>query len=221
MSSHLEHASVRAYTIGFVLSLVFTFIPYYLVVEKIITANTLLLTILGFGILQMLVQVFFFLHLGRGPKPLYNVFFFAATVVTILVVVGGSLVITHNLHYSMTPSEQIMRLVNDEGIYEVNGKKTGACQGKHPNHQIMIMGNAAIPQKIIAKKCDTLTFLNHQGKTIIIGFGEHPNHTPYAGVSEYMIRAGQNETITLSQTGTFKFHNHLNPATSGSFTVRK
>lgn len=221
MNHQHENASIRAYTIGFILSLIFTFIPYYLVTHKLAASTTLLLMILGFGVLQMLVQVFFFLHLGRGPKPLYNVFFFGMTVTTILIVVGGSIVITNNLHYSMTPSDQLLRIVNDEGIYAIDGQKTGACQGKHTNHQMMFMNDAVIPKTIQANRCDTLTFMNHESKSIIIGFGEHPAHNPYAGVSEYRLGAGQNETITLSETGRFTFHNHLHPETSGGFTVQK
>ncbi len=123
---------------------------------------------------------------------------------TILVVVGGSIIITNNLHYSMTPSEQLMRIVNDEGIYAISGKKTGACQGQHANHQMMIMNDVVTPTSIDAARCDTLTFMNHQGRTVIVGFGAHPDHTPYAGVSEYSIGAGQNKTITLSETGFFR-----------------
>ena len=69
-----ERGTITSYVIGFLLSLVFTAIPYYLVVNKTVEGNTLLATILGFAVLQMAVQIFFFLHLGRGPKPLYNVF---------------------------------------------------------------------------------------------------------------------------------------------------
>lgn len=221
MSKPHDHATVGTYTVGFILSLIFTIIPYYLVVEKVVSGTTLLTTILGFGVIQMLVQVFFFLHLGRGPKPLYNVFFFAMTVGTILVVVGGSIIITNNLHYSMTPSDQLMRIANEEGIYEIDGKKTGACQGKHNNHQIMFMDGAVTPTTTNADKCDTLTFINHENKTVIVGFGDHAGHTPYAGVTEYDIPPGRNKTITLSETGNFTFHNHLDVETNGSFTVRE
>ena len=74
-----EHGTTRSYVIGFVLSLIFTVIPYYLVTNKTIAGSALLATILGIAVLQMFIQIFFFLHLGRGPKPFYNVVFFFAT----------------------------------------------------------------------------------------------------------------------------------------------
>ena len=115
------HKTINSYIVGFVLSLIFTAIPYYMVVNQTVTGTSLLLTILGFAVLQMLVQIFFFLHLGRGPKPLYNVVFFASTVGIILVVVGGSIVIINNLHYNKSPSDQTKSLVEGEGIYQIDG----------------------------------------------------------------------------------------------------
>lgn len=214
---------MRAYTIGFILSLIFTFIPYYLVVNDVMTGMSLLLTILGFGIMQMLVQVLFFLHLGRGPGPTWQQVFFVATIVTILVVVGGSIVITRNLHYGMKPSatEQTKKLINDEAIYQIGGEETGACEGQHTNHQIVIRNNQPEPMNTTAQKCDTLTFITEDDVDRIIGFGTHPNHETYAGETELIVLKGRNKTITLSETGTYRFHDRKMPAMAGYFTVVK
>lgn len=214
-----ENATMRAYVTGFILSLVFTFIPYYLVVSKLVTGNSLLTTILAFGVLQMIVQVTFFLHLGRGPKPNWNLFFFISTVGIILVVVGGSIVITNNLHYNMKPSDQAKSLVNGEAIYQIGGEQTGACEGQYANHQITIKNDLVTPLHTVAQRCDTLTFINDDSDVKNIVFGEHPEHKAYAGESEYIIRKGHNKTITLSELGTYEFHDHLQPETAGDFTV--
>src|SRR5689334_1080476 len=109
-SSKRERGTLESYAIGFSLSFLLTAIPYYLVVHKSASSNLLLTAIIGFAVMQMLTQIFFFLHLGRGPKPLYNVAFFAATVGIILVVVGGSIFIMNHLHYNMTPQEASRQL---------------------------------------------------------------------------------------------------------------
>ncbi len=214
-----EHGTMQSYVIGFVLSLVFTVIPYYLVVHKTISGRSLLLTILGFAVIQMIIQITFFLHLGRGPKPRWNLFFFVSTVGIILIVVGGSIMIIHNLHYNMLPSDQIKKLANDEAIYQIDGEKTGACEGQHLNHQITIKNGQVSPLHTDAGKCDTLTFINEDDQIRDIAFGEHPQHESYAGESELTVRKGQGKTITLSQSGTYKFHDHLQESTAGDFTV--
>ena len=217
--SQHEHKTVESYIIGFILSLIFTFIPYFLVVNHTVVDGGLYLTILGFAVLQMLVQVIFFLHLGRGPKPFYNVGFFIATVGIMLVVVVGSIVIINNLHYNMLPTDQIKRLINDEAIYQVGGEKTGACQGQHVNHLVTIKNGQVSPVRTLAIKCDTLTILNEDKISREISFGSHPQHLSYAGLNQLMIRKGLSKTITLSEAGTYQFHDHLHEATSGSFTV--
>jgi len=219
-TSHTKNSgNSRSYIVGFLLSLLFTFIPYKLVVDQTITGTSLLTTILAFAFLQMLVQIVFFLHIGRGPKPRWNLYFFVATFGVILMVVVGSIFIINNLHYNMMPSDQVKKLVNDEGIYQINGEKTGACKGQHNNHQITIKDNIATPQFINAKKCDTLTFINEDNQEREITFGSHPAHAPYAGELELPVKKRRNKTITLSELGLYSFHDHLQPEVMGKFTV--
>lgn len=214
-----EHGTVLSYVVGFVLSLVFTFTPYYLVVNKSISGTTLVATILGFALMQMVIQILFFLHLGRGPKPLYNVVFFISTVGIILVVVGGSLFIMKHLHYNMSPTEVTKNRAEKEGIYQVGGNKTGACQAIGADHKITIGNGDVSPDYMTANLCDTLTFISQDDVLHEITFGSHPNHRTYSGEGELSLRKGRNKTITLNQSGEYKFHDHLNPNLTGDFTV--
>jgi cytochrome o ubiquinol oxidase subunit IV len=213
------HGTTASYVVGFLLSLVFTAVPYYMVVSKTLTGTALLAAILGFAVVQMLIQIFFFLHLGRGPKPLYNVVFFVFTVGTILVVVGGSIFIMNNLQYNMTPAEVVKKLAQDEAIYQIGGEKTGACQGTHENHQVTIRDGRVTPVHVEAQLCDTLTFLNQDEEVREIAFGLHPQHSGYSGEDELLVRKGRGKTITLNQVGTYRFHDHLEPDIAGSFRV--
>lgn len=214
-----EHKTMNSYIVGFILSLIFTLIPYYMVVNQTVSGNALLATILGFALVQMIIQIVFFLHLGRGPKPFYNIVFFASTVGIILVVVGGSIVIINNLHRNKSPSDQTKVLVEGEGIYQVGGKKTGACQGQHDNHIVTFKNGVMTPQTTVAYKCDTLTFSNQGTESIDITFGEKDQRAAYAGESEYIIRSGKNKTITLSETGTYRFYDRLQPDNAGYFSA--
>jgi cytochrome o ubiquinol oxidase operon protein cyoD len=222
-SHHEEHGTTGSYVIGFVLSLIFTIIPYYLVVEKVVSGMTLLATILGFAIVQMIIQIVFFLHLGREKKPHWQLLFFISTVGIILVVVGGSIWIIHHLHYNMTPvtpDGASKKLIEDEGIYQIQGQKTGACQGQYTTYKITIKDGVPSPSHIDAHKCDKLTFINEDDKTHYIMFGtlEHPE--AYAGEDMLTVTKRRAKMIVLSETGTHRFHDHLNSKTAGDFTVR-
>lgn len=214
-----EHGTVQSYIIGFILSLIFTLIPYYLVVNQNISGRSLLVTIIGFAVVQMIIQITFFLHLGRGPKPDWNLFFFISTVGIILVIVGGSIFIMDQLYKNMSPSDQTKKLVSGEGIYQIDGKETGACQQLYDNHKIVIKNGQASPLYVIAQRCDTLTFINEDDKVREITFGPHPDHGVYAGEDELVVRKGRGKSITLSETGTHRFHDHLDPTAAGAFTV--
>lgn len=216
-----EHGTVASYVVGFILSLVFTFIPYYLVVNKVIAGSVLLAIILAIAFIQMFVQIFFFLHLGRGPKPLYNVLFFGATFATILVVVAGSIFIMNNLYHNMAPSDIDKKLIEKEGIYQINGERTGACQGKGANHKVIIKDGQARPFVTEARLCDTLTFINEDDVLREMAFGAHPRHDSYGGETEVVVRKGRPKTITLNQAGDYLYHDHLDPVTNGQFIVRE
>jgi cytochrome o ubiquinol oxidase operon protein cyoD len=218
-----EHGTMTSYVIGFLLSLVFTAIPYYLVVNKIITGNSLLATIIGFAVLQMAVQIFFFLHLGRGPKPLYNVAFFISTVTIILVVVLGSIfIMDHLMNYSMiAPKATTTKLAQDEGISQVGGEKTGACANIGINHQVIIQNGLVSPLHTEAHLCDSLTFINQDDTVRDIAFGSYPHHEVYGGETGSAVHKAHPETITLNQSGSHLFYDYSHPETAGYFVVTK
>lgn len=218
-SKKRQHGTALSYVVGFILSLIFTIIPYYMVVNESATGTPLLVTILGFAVLQMFIQIFFFLHLGRGPKPLYNVIFFFATAGTIVVVIGASILIMNNLYSNMTPDEVTLRQAQKEGIAQVGGQETGACTENKQNHTISINKGVVTPVYIEAKRCDTLTFINNDSQPREMAFGTHPNHDSYGGETEIELSKGKPETITLNQAGEYMFHDHFDPATSGYFDV--
>lgn len=217
--AHDEHGSIRSYVIGFIASLVLTIVPYYLVTREIMTGSTLVLIILGIAMLQMFVQIFFFLHLGRGPKPFYNVVFFFATASFIVLVVGASLLIMDNLYRNMSPQEVTLRLAQDENIAEVGGKETGACQGNNDNHIVQIRDGMVLPSHVYAERCDTLSFSIEDDIDRMIMFGTDDDPASYGGMDDVMVRSDRNKIITLNETGSFSYHDHSDPSVIGNFTV--
>lgn len=214
-----EHGTVQSYVIGFLLSLLFTLIPYYLVVNQLLPSSPLLTTILVIAVVQMIIQIVFFLHLGRGPKPLYNVVFFVSTVGIILVVVVGSIWIMHHLNYNMTPQDMSKKLIEKEGVHQIHGEETGACRGNKANHRVTISSGMVSPLHTEARLCDTLTFINEDDMVREIMFGTYPERQTYGGETYLTVRKGRSKTIALNQEGTYQFHDHIDPAVTGHFTV--
>jgi cytochrome o ubiquinol oxidase subunit IV len=112
-------ARVNAYIIGFVSSVATTLIAYALVVNRVWPTGVLIIVIAALAVVQLAIQLIFFLHLGeeKGPRWKLVTFSFALIVVGILVV--GSLWIMDNLNYNMmhfTPAQQDQYLKDNEGI---------------------------------------------------------------------------------------------------------
>ena len=61
---HTEHGTYSSYILGFVLSIALTLIAYFLVVEKLFTSSELLIAVNSLAIIQLFVQLYFFLHFG-------------------------------------------------------------------------------------------------------------------------------------------------------------
>ena len=123
MSEHNHHAkthegSFASYTLGFVLSVVLTIVPYYLVVHLVLRGWTLAVTLLVFAIAQLMVQLFMFLHVGNESQPRWRMQSFIFAVVVVLILVVGSIWIMQSLNYRMTPMSHNtdQYIIKDEGF---------------------------------------------------------------------------------------------------------
>ncbi|MEK7339834.1 MAG: cytochrome o ubiquinol oxidase subunit IV [Verrucomicrobiota bacterium] len=99
-----ETGVFKAYLTGFLLSILLTLAAYFIVVEHIFNNRVLVSTIIGLGIIQMFIQLLFFLHLGQEPKPYWNCQLFLFMLTILLILVMGSLWIMENLRYNVMPN---------------------------------------------------------------------------------------------------------------------
>jgi len=221
IESRPGHGSVTSYVIGFLLSLIFTLIPYSLVIHQSLDKNALLATILGFALLQMVVQMIFFLHLGREKKPHWNLFFLVSTIGIILLVMVGSLWIMSHLSHGMSSMNVTDKIVTGEAIYQVNGVQVGTCSGNGTNHRIVLLGNVPTPRHTDAQICDTLTIMTQDNVTRALMFGPRAKAETYAGETSVSVSPKQSAVITLTQLGTHTFHDRKVNGPTGDFTVTR
>lgn len=108
-SEQQPHASsVASYVIGFVLAVTLTLVAYFIVVNHLLSGMALAMTLMGLAAVQLLVQLVFFLHLGRDRKSRWNVASFYFMLLVLLILVVGSLWIMNNLNYNMMMSPEEM-----------------------------------------------------------------------------------------------------------------
>lgn len=120
--SGAAHGSLAGYTVGFVLSIVLTLAAYAVVTYHlhVPTAAPLWIPvalILGLAVVQLVVQLVCFLHLGKESKPRWNLMVFMFMLMILVILVFGSLWIMNNLNYhSMSPTDMNNYIIRQEGI---------------------------------------------------------------------------------------------------------
>jgi len=91
-----------SYLIGFILSGVFMLAIYWLVVHRALPTHSLYNAIAIFAVVQLIVQVLFFLRLNaRTESSRWALISFLFTIFIIAIVVVGTLWIMYNLNYYM------------------------------------------------------------------------------------------------------------------------
>lgn len=116
---HTRNSAVpyKSYVVGFVLSVLTTLLAYFFVVNELWPKETLVYIVMAIAVVQLIVQVVFFLHIGRGSR--WKLITFIFTILIVAIVVVGSIWIMDNLNYNMmdmTPQEQQQYMSEHEGI---------------------------------------------------------------------------------------------------------
>lgn len=95
------YGTYRSYITGFLLSIVITLAAFYIVgYEVFSTANTYIAVAI-LAVIQLYVQLVFFLHLSTHSKARWNLVSFAFTVIIVAILVIGTLWIMYNLYANM------------------------------------------------------------------------------------------------------------------------
>lgn len=89
------------YWIGFVTSLVLTLGAYILASGRIVSGIELIIVLGGLALVQMLVQLVFFLHLADETRPRFRLVSFGFMTIILVIVVAGSLWIMYHLNRNM------------------------------------------------------------------------------------------------------------------------
>lgn len=100
---HGWNVSLKPLALGLVFSLILILSAYRIVTYYHLTSMTLVYTIFALGIIQAVVQLIFFLHLGLESKPHWYMITFLFTILVLVIIIGGSIWIMNNLNYHLMP----------------------------------------------------------------------------------------------------------------------
>ena len=102
------HATVKGYVIGFLLSVVLTAIPFWLVMAKVLPSTLTSIIILAFAALQMIVHIVYFLHLDRRSQGGWNLLALVFTAIVLFILLSGTIWVMLHMNENMMPVDPAM-----------------------------------------------------------------------------------------------------------------
>ena len=100
----MPHVSFKGYMTGFILSVILTAIPFWLVMAKVIPDNKITTVIvLGFAVIQVIVHMVYFLHLDTTSESGWNMLALIFTAMLLVIMFAGSLWVMYHMNTNMMP----------------------------------------------------------------------------------------------------------------------
>lgn len=99
------HAAVKGYAVGFLLSVVLTAIPFWLVMGHALPSpRVTAFVILAFAAVQMVVHMVYFLHLNAKVEGGWSLLALVFTGALVVIMLAGSIWVMYHLNANMMPT---------------------------------------------------------------------------------------------------------------------
>jgi plastocyanin len=130
--------------------------------------------------------------------------------IVIFVLIGGVFMLTRDSNETVAPGKSPADTTKDIPATGVDSATS----------TITYTNDGFSPSTITVSSGTTITIKNDSSKSLQFASNDHPTHTKNPELNGSTIDAGQSQTITVTQTGTNGYHNHLNPSDTGTIVVQ-
>ena len=103
--------SLSGYLTGFILSVILTAVPFYLVMTGLLgDKQSTALVITAFAAVQIVVHMIFFLHMNTSSEGGWTMMALIFTIIMVMIAMTGSLWVMHHLNVNMMPTHEMGRM---------------------------------------------------------------------------------------------------------------
>ena len=107
------HGSRKGYLTGFIVSVILTAIPFWLVMAHVVTDSRVATgLIMAFALVQIVVHMVYFLHMNTKSEGGWTMLALIFTMVLVVIALAGSLWIMYHLNSNMMPTMPGMNDMN-------------------------------------------------------------------------------------------------------------
>jgi cytochrome o ubiquinol oxidase operon protein cyoD len=99
-----SHSTLGGYATGFILSVILTAIPFWLVMGKAFHSSTVTaMVVLAFAAVQIVVHMIYFLHMNGRSEGGWTLLALLFTLLLVAITLSGSLWVMYHLNANMMP----------------------------------------------------------------------------------------------------------------------
>ncbi len=100
----VPHSTLKGYATGFVLAVILTAIPFYLVMTGAIKdSGTMGLVLLGMAAVQIVVHMIYFLHMNSKVEQGWSMLAMLFTLMLVVIMLSGSIWVMYHMNHNMMP----------------------------------------------------------------------------------------------------------------------
>lgn len=102
---NVPHSTLRGYATGFILAVILTAIPFWLVMGKVFNnSGTAGFVLLGLAAVQIVVHMVYFLHMNTKVEGGWSMLAMLFTVMVVVIMLSGSIWVMYHMNHNMMPS---------------------------------------------------------------------------------------------------------------------
>lgn len=110
-----DHGSFKSYVTGFILAVILTAIPFWLVMGKVFDkSSTTGFVLLGLAAVQIVVHMVYFLHMNTKSEGGWNMLATIFTVMIVVIMLSGSIWVMYHMNHNMMPGMMSPEMMKHE-----------------------------------------------------------------------------------------------------------
>ena len=99
-----SHSTLKGYVTGFILAVLLTAIPFWLVMGKVLpSSSTTALVLMAFAAVQIVVHMIYFLHMNTRSEGGWSFLALLFTLLIVGIALAGSLWVMYHMNANMMP----------------------------------------------------------------------------------------------------------------------
>lgn len=137
----------------------------------------------------------------------------AAVVIVVLVIAGW-----YFTRSNQTTNPEVTQVSQTPSSTE-SASPSASSESTMNENVVTITSSGYSPESITVKAGESITWENTDTENHTVNSDNHPTHLLYPFLNLGLIKPGEKKSLTVSKTGTYTYHDHLNPSNKGTITV--